>query len=430
MRHQYAHYSGAEGAPFEVPDGTPILRPRTPPARDEPRLLRDATRDALQDELARAGRVLLLVDDNTRGTRIHEMLPHVDRALDRAGIPDERVTILTAQGTHRRMRKDELEQKIGPAYLRRWRVEQHDYRDDANLTHVGETADGMPVVVNKLFLDHEARIGLGHVGVHAIMGFSGGAKIVLPGICGEASETWTHWTASWFPQEDLLGVMDGPIRQHIEEGARMAGLRTVFNVVMDAKRRVQHAKAGDLVEAQRSCAHVARDLHAATLDAPADIVITDSYPADRDYWQSAKGLYCGTIAVAEGGVIIMASPNPEGVADNHPNCRDLCGLPLEEIRRRVAANEVDDVIGAAIAAYTARIRKRSDVYLVSAGIRPDDVRAMGFTPFASIRDAISAAREKLHTNPTFAVLDGAGGLLPIVRGRNDQQVQRIRRPTP
>ncbi len=420
MRLRFGTYPGVEGEPFDAPEGAAILAPRAGPPNDEPALLRDAIEGRLAPLAEGKRRVLLLVDDATRRTRVHEILPHVERELAQAGVRDEQVTILTAQGTHRPMTREELEAKIGPAFLRRWRVEQHRHRDREALVRLGETEDGMPVVVNRLLPESDLRVGVGHVGVHAIMGFSGGAKIVLPGVCGEESETWTHWTASWFAQEDLLGVMDGPIRAHVEEGARLAGLDAVVNVAMDHAGQVQRAACGDFVEAQRACAATARDWHAARLDEPADIVISDSFPADRDYWQSVKGLCCATIAVEEGGVIVLVTPSPEGVADNHPGCRDLCGLPLEEIRRRVAAGEVEDVIGAAVAAFTARIRERSDVHLVSSGIRPEDARAMGFTPFASIQDALDAAREKMGAHASVAVLQGAGGLLPVVGGRNER----------
>lgn len=420
MRVRFDTYDGPEGSPFDVPDGTPVLAARARPPRDEEALLREAVQGRLVPALEGARRVLLLVDDHTRQTRVHEILPHVARELEAAGVRDDQVTLLTAQGTHRRMTREELEAKIGPVFLRRWRVEQHQYRERDKLVRLRDGAEGIPVVVNRLMTQSDARIGIGHVGVHAIMGYSGGAKIVLPGACGEETEAWTHWTASWFAQEKLLGVMDSPIRRHIEEGARIAGLDAVVNVAMDHNGQVQRAAAGHFVEAQRACAAAARDMHAARLPEPADIVVTDSFPADLDYWQSSKGLYCATLAVREGGVIVLATPSPEGVADNHPTCRDLCGVPLDEIRRRVAASEVEDVIGAAVAAYTARIRERSDVFLVSSGISAADARAMGFTPFPSVQKALDAAHAKLARPATVAILRGAGGLLPVVGGRNER----------
>jgi nickel-dependent lactate racemase len=273
--------------------------------------------------------------------------------------------------------------------------------------------------VNRLLLEADLVLGIGQVGVHAIMGWSGGAKIVHPGVSGAATEAWTHWEASWHPTEALLGDPGNPIRREIEEGARKAGLAAVLNVVLDAQGRIQHAAYGDPVHAQRACAQVARLTHETRVGEPADVVVTDSRPADRDYWQSAKGLYGGTVAVKEGGSIVMASPNPEGVAGNHPELLDLAGLPLDEIRDRVAQGRVHDVIAAAVAAYTARIRERSDVHLVSSGIPAEQARRLGFTPHESVQSALDDALRKAGPRARVAILDGAGGLLPRVRGRND-----------
>lgn len=417
-------YEGPEGAPFELPDGIDATVHEAAETHETgPAVLLHEALDEphggerLGDALPREGRILLLVDDNTRATRLDLILPHVDRALRSAGIGDERVTILTAQGTHRRMTDAELDAKLGP-YARRWRIAQHDWRAKDEHVHLGETRGGMPIVVHRLVQEAGFVLGIGHVGIHAIMGYSGGAKIVHPGVSGGATEAWTHWEANWWPTEALLGDAENPIRREIEEGARRAGLDAILNVVQDAKGRIQRAAYGDLVRAHRACASVARGLHETRLDRPADVVITDSKPADRDYWQSAKGLYTAAVAVKEGGSIVLASPNPEGVAENHPSLLDLAPLPLDEIRARVARQEVADVIAAAIAAYTARIRERARIHLVSTGIRAEDARRLGFTPHATLQDAVDAALAETRAE-RVAVLRGAGNLLPLVPGRND-----------
>lgn len=434
MTTRYAFdYEGAEGAPFT------LARARAVTVHDALQNVETDADEILQHALDRPHgterlaealrgrrRVLLLVDDNTRGTRLDLVLPHVARALADARIDDERVTVLTAQGTHRRMSDAELAQKLG-AYATRWRVAQHDWLASDQHVHLGETRGGMPIVVNKLLPASDFVLGIGHVGVHAIMGYSGGAKIVHPGASGGETEAWTHWEANWHATEDLMGDPENRIRREIEEGARIAGLDAVLNVVQDSRRRIQHAAYGDHVQAHRDCARVARMLHETEVGDPADIVITDSKPADRDYWQSAKGLYTASVAVKEGGSIVLASPNPEGVADNHPSLLDLCALPLDEIRARVAAGRVPDVIAAAIAAYTARIRDRARVHLFSTGIPPADARRLGFTPHADLQDAVDAALAEQGRDASVALLRGAGNLLPLVRGRNDRLRAQARR---
>jgi nickel-dependent lactate racemase len=423
MRLRFA-YDGPEGQPFEVPDARlAILAPREGSDRDDDALYRNAFEQPVEGprlrEAARgAGRVLVLVDDATRSTPAARILPWLARELEQAGVRDEQVTVLTAQGTHRRMSEEELHRKLGP-FRARWRVAQHDCKASAELHAFGTTREGLPVVANKLLAEADLAVGVGHVVSHGIMGFSGGAKIVLPGIAGEASEAWTHWRASFLPEEELLGVPANPIRRAIEDGARLAGLDAVLNIATDARGRVQRACYGDFVAAQRACAEAAAEHERADLDGPADVVVVEAAPADRDVWQSVKGLYAGTVAVAEGGTLILAAPNPEGVADNHPTFAALAGKSLDEIRARVERGQEQDVIGAAIAAFVARIRARSRVALVSSGVRADDARRMGMEPFASVQDALDDALREAGRDASVAVLRRGGTLLPVVGGRND-----------
>lgn len=419
MRHSFA-YTGPEGGPFEIPDAREVAVLRSAPTRpvDEHEVLSMALAEpiggpSLIDHVGNARRVLLLVDDGTRGTPVDRILPHLEPALQ-----GRDVTILTAQGTHRHMSDGELAAKLGP-YARTWRVLQHDWSARDDLEDLGETSGGMPVVVNRALARADVILGVGQVSPHAIMGYSGGAKIVHPGVSGAETETWTHWSANWHATEDLMGVEENPIRREIEEGARMCRLSAVLNVVLDAERRIQHAAYGDVVKAQRECARVSRLLHETPIVEQADVVIADSRPADRDYWQSAKGLYTASIAVKEGGSIVLASPNSEGVADNHPSLLDLAPLPLEEIRARVRAGSVKDVIAAAVAAYTARIRERANVHLVSSGIKLEEARRLGFTPHATLQAAVDAALDEQPRDARVTILHGAGSLFPRVRGRND-----------
>jgi len=426
VRHRF-RYDGPEGEPFTVDEGrvAGVLAAEPGRRRNEAALVAHAMAEPLGTpmlrDMAHGARVLLLVDDATRHTRTVPLLDAVAREMSAAGVPDAHVEVLTAQGTHRDLTAAEIERKVG-GHRHRWTVHAHHWQDAKALVDLGTAPGGMPILVNRRLPEADVVVGLGHVGVHALMGYSGGAKIAFPGCAGPAADHWTHWTATRYPQERLLGVLPGPVRPHIEAAARKAGLSAVLNVAMDSGGNVQEAAFGDPVAAQRACARAARDYHLAHLDGPADVVVTDSRPADRDYWQSAKGLYCGTIAVREGGIVILATPSPEGVADNHPNLLRLAALTPGEIEERVEAGE-PDVIGAAVAHYTARIRERSAVFLVSSGIPPQDARRLGFEPFPTVQAALDEATRRLGRHSTVAVLDGAGGLLPAVEGRNRDLVE-------
>ena len=431
MRTRFAAGDGPEGAPFEVPDErlVGVAEPRAGAPADVDALVAralaaPASAPPLRERARGARRVLLLVDDATRHTPTARILPHVARELAAAGVPDSAVTVLTAQGTHRRMTEEELDRKVGPALRARWRVEQHDWLDLRRLRSHGATRGGLPVVANALLAESDLVAGVGQVGVHGILGFSGGAKIVLPGVAGHDAEAWTHWRGSLLGAARLMGVPENPLRLEVEEGARMAGLHAVLNVALDRDGVPQRAAYGDPVRAQRECARTARDLAAARLAEAADVVVVDAAPADRDFWQSVKGLYAADVAMRDGALVVLVAANPEGVARNHPDFLSLAGLPSEEVRRRVEAGEARDQVGAAIAHWTARIRERSGgVLLVSRGVTPDEARALGFEPLPDAGRAVEEALRRAGPGARVAVLRRAGALLPVVPGRNERHLQ-------
>jgi nickel-dependent lactate racemase len=137
----------------------------------------------LREMVRRDDRVLILIEDGTRGTPVARVLPYVLDELRAAGVPDDAVMLLTAQGTHRKMSDDELGRKLGEFYGR-FALAQHDWLDESSLYEFGVASDGTRVTANRLLKDADFVLGLGSIVPHRIKGFSGGAKIVFPGVSG------------------------------------------------------------------------------------------------------------------------------------------------------------------------------------------------------------------------------------------------------
>ena len=124
----------------------------------------------LRDAVNSRDRVLILVEDSTRGTPIPRLLPVVLEELHAAGVPDEAVTLLTAQGTHREMTEGELERKLGEFYGR-FALHQHRWLDESNLHEFGHTRDGTRVTANRLLKDADFVLGIGSIVPHRVKGF-------------------------------------------------------------------------------------------------------------------------------------------------------------------------------------------------------------------------------------------------------------------
>lgn len=369
----------------------------------------------LRDAVRPSDRVLVLVDDATRGTPVARLLKRVVGKLWAAGVQDGQIRLLTAQGTHRKMSEGELKQKLGEFYGR-FETHQHDWLDESNLHEFGRTSDGTRVTANRLLREADFCIGLGSIVPHRVKGFSGGAKVAFPGVSGREVQERNQWEASGRTAEAVMGVAENPMRRRTEEAARLAGLNYIANVVTDADKSIVGCFVGDVVEAHRAGCRLSREINAARLPRRAEIVLVDSHPADRDFWQSAKGFYSGTMAVREGGTLIVVSPNPEGVADNHPNLLEIGYRPFAEVVRMVEAGEVEDVVGAAILADIAQIVDRVDCILVSPGITREDAERLGFRHAATAVDALAMAFERQGGGAAVAVLRHGGRILPLVEG--------------
>jgi nickel-dependent lactate racemase len=410
-------------APVEVPDANLIgvFTPRALADVDDEGVLERGFAEPfgawrLRHEVRPTDRVLVLIDDFTRGTPVPRLLKRVIGALWEADVLDRQIQLLIASGTHRKMTDSELQQKLGEFYGR-FEVHQHNWLDESHLHEFGHTSDGTRVTANRLLTENDFVLGLGSIVPHRIMGFSGGAKIAFPGVAGREVQERCQWEAAQHRSESVMGIAENPMRLRIEEAAKLVGLRYIINLVSDREKRIAGCFVGDPVEAHRAGCKLSRQINAATLPHRADIVLIDSHPADRDFWQSVKGVYAGTMAVRDGGTLIVIAPNPEGVADNHPNILKIGYRPYSEIVRMVAGGEVDDVVGVAVLADVAQVIDRADCILVSPGITREETERLGFRYAATTQDAMEMAFARQGNEAKVAVLRHGGRILPLA----DQQ---------
>jgi nickel-dependent lactate racemase len=428
-------YPGYEAiAPFDVPDENlmGVFAPRAFDHVDEQAVLRDGLArpfgaPRLRDAVKASQRVLILIDDGTRPTPVARILPHVFEELRAAGVSDGNVEFLQAPGTHRPMTPAELKEKLGEL-VGRFKVHEHHYQDRAQLHDFGRTRDGTPVTANKLIAAFDFVIGVGSIVPHRVKGLSGGAKIMFPGASGPEMMARNQWEASMHMSETVMGVPENPMRLRMEEAARLAGLDYLVNVVYDVKRKIVGCFCGDFVEAHRAGSLVARDVYGVHLPTRADVLVIDSHSQDRDFWQSAKGPYAGTMAVRDGGSMICVAPNPEGVASNHPNVMRIGYRKSAELVAMVQRGEVDDLVGVAILHDVSQIVDKTDCIMVSPGVKPDEAAKIGFRYARSAQEALNLAMARQGWEARVAVIRYGGHALPIVDDEAAERSAEATRP--
>jgi nickel-dependent lactate racemase len=360
-----------------------------------------------------ARRVVIIADDLTRQTPVQAIIPLLLEELNAGGIRDEQVSVLIALGTHRPMTGEEIEARFGPEVTRRVRILNSPWQDPAHLRDLGVTPDGTPVQVSRLAVEGDFLIGLGSIVPHHICGYSAGAKIVQPGISGPATTGATHYFSTR-TRRSYLGRVDNPVRAEMEAIAERVGLSAVCNVVLDQAGRLVRAFYGHPRHAFRAGVELARQVYGVPLPGQADIVVAGSHPCDIEFWQAHKSLYPADLAVRQGGTVIVVTPCPEGVSVTHGALLNYTGLEAGEIEGLIEAGVIGDVVSGSLALAWAKMRQRASISLVSDGISAEETRALGFTPFAGLEEALKAALQRHGSEAKVSVLTHAPDMLPIL----------------
>ena len=265
-------------------------------------------------------KVLIIVSDQFRQTRVDVVLPVLLDELGKGGVAEDNVHILFATGVHRPPEPDEQARVLGAAMYARFqaRLHVHDPFDSGQLARVGVTSRGTPVFINRLALDADRVIATGAVVFHYFAGFGGGRKSIVPGIAG--AETIAHNHAlNLHPNQNTLdpavrtGALDGnPVAEDMLEAARFVPVDSIVNTVLDREGRIAGVFAGELDRAHRAAAEFARRMFSVTVAEQADLVIASSGDA-RNFVQAHKALHNAWQAMKPGGRIVFLAHCDEGL---------------------------------------------------------------------------------------------------------------------
>jgi nickel-dependent lactate racemase len=290
--------------------------------------IRNPSGSAPLRELVKTGQsVAISVCDHTRAQPRIAMLHALFE--DMPQVRPEDVTILIATGTHRASTAEELERMLGREILTRYRVVNHDARDPASLVSVGQTSSGVPVLLNRRWLQADFRITTGFVEPHFFAGFSGGPKMVAPGVAGLDTVMVLHDARRIGHPKATFGITEGnPIHDDVREISRMTGVHFSLDVTLNRDKEITGAYAGDIsVEHPLACAAAKRDAMQG-VNEPFDVVLTSNsgYPLDQNLYQAVKGMTAAAQIVRTGGTIICAA-----------ECRD--GLPNHGVYKEILSSQ-------------------------------------------------------------------------------------------
>jgi nickel-dependent lactate racemase len=331
-------------------------------------------------------------------------------------VENENASILVALGTHREMTQEEKEKKFGRTICEALSIHMHHWDREDELCDLGTTEGGTQILLNKRVMEADLVIGVGQIVPHRVAGYSGGCKIIQPGVCGAVTTGQTHWLSAKFTGEEIMGKIDNPVREEMNRVGLRANLKFIVNAVMDLSDEIVDAVCGDPIAAFQKGARLSGEIFGVEVPEKADIVLTDSYPADLEMWQASKGIYAADLAVKEGGVIVMISPCYEGVCAEHPDILRYGYLPYDAVQKLVDSSEIKDLTLAAHLIHMGRvIKEKATGILVSSGIEPAQAETLGFMTAETPQKGLDLAFKIAGSNASVNVLQHAGHILPLIR---------------
>jgi len=331
--------------------------------------------------------------------------------LTGAGCKESDITFALALGTHRPMTDDEIAKKLGPEVAKQYQVINTPAQQKEAFVDTGESWGGVPIEVHRSVVESDLVIGIGSVVPHADAGWSGGCKIVLPGMCSEQTVMENHILCVSFPG-NLLGQPTTPIRENMEGVVERIGLDYVLNVAMTPYGQVIDICGGHFVAAQRAAVELAQGIYSIPFKEKTDIVVSNAYPGEIDLWQGSKGVWAGELMVKSGGTVILNAPCYEGVGP-HPEYLELMGRKPDLILNDVRTGLLEDKNVAGGAWQIASMLEHMDLAIVSSGLTAGSFGSGPIAHFSSLQDAVDACLADAGPDCKMSVITHGGYTYPI-----------------
>lgn len=425
MQIQFAY--GKSGLTLNLPDGFDyqVLEARSASAvPDAKRAIEDAldrpTAGPSLVELARGKKTAAIsVCDITRPAPNRIVLPPLLARLAQAGIPRENVIVMIATGLHRAATDAEIAEILGPDVYGTVRVGNHNARNRDEHRYLGDTASGTPVWIDDRFISADLHITLGFIEPHLMLGFSGGRKLIAPGLAAQETIKVLHSPKFMRDARAVEGsVADNPLHRELLEISRMARHDFIVDVALTRDRKIAGVFAGSAEQAHAEGMKFVSRVMLEEMPEPVDLVITScaGYPLDLTFYQAIKGITAAQHIVKPGGRILLVAECSEG-----PGAHEFC-----ELLKRTASDQeyLDSIANAPVIVdqwqleKLAIVTRKADVFFYTPGLPGEYHNALWGRILPTPEAAVSAALEGLPAGARVALMpEGPYVLAKVAVGR-------------
>ena len=377
----------------------------------------------LQKVVRKGDKVAVIVSDVTRLVRTAEFLPVIISEINAAGVTDEDITIIVATGTHRAHTHDEDIAVCGKDIVKRIKIHQHDSRNNEELTDLGVTSFGTPILIDSYVAEADKVIITGAVSLHPMAGFGGGRKAVMPGVSGHATIMHNHAIALAPKVGDgcnplcETGLLEGnPLHEDMVEVTKKLDPAFLVNMVFTPEGKLHEVVAGHWYKAwEKGC----KDLVAMAgvpIKELADVVFASAggSPKDMNLYQSCKAHMNAVFAVKKGGIMILTLECPD-IKEPAIFTDWFSKSDVLQFEKDVRA---DFSIPAFVAFKTRCIVNSLTTYLVTKPENFEFVRQTGQIPVASLEEAWLLTQQELakqgKDDYKITIMGHASATMPVL----------------
>lgn len=413
---------GSGGLRVALPaERTTVIAPLSPDAAADPAgTLRDALRNpvagpALRDRVRPGQAVAVSICDATRPQPRKAMVAALLAELD--GIVDrDALTLLVATGTHRANTDEELRAMLGHDFVDTIRIVNHDSRDPAMLRDRG-LVNGIPVLLNRHWVDADVRITTGFVEPHFFAGFSGGPKLVAPGLAGLETVLTLHDARRIGDERAVWGVCEGnPVHDDIRAIAAASAVDYAFDVVLNRRQEIITAFGGDLLAMHAAARETVRRMSMRPVHGLFDVVVTTNsgFPLDQNLYQSVKGMSAAATVVKPGGLIICAAECSDGFPDHGSFREVLASAPTPAALLAAIEARTTTVPDQWQVQILARVLTRARVGVYTSGLTDAQLRTAHLFAVPDIAAAVHAELARKGPDASVCVLPEGPQTIPYL----------------
>lgn len=415
---------GENGLDVELPrERTTVVEPvHTPTASNQRAVLQRALRQPVEGpplrELVSSGQtVAIAMCDGTRAQPRHLMIPAVLAELD--GIVRlEDIVVLVATGTHRGNSEEEIRTMLGGSVPPELRVLNHDARDDASLVYLGKHGNEVPVFLNRHWVEADVRITTGFVEPHFFAGFSGGPKLVSPGLAGLETVLTLHDAKRIGHPDATWAICEGnPVHDDIRAVVDAVGDVTfALDVVMNREQGIVEAFGGALSPMHAAARKAAQRLAMSPVSGRFEVVVTTNagYPLDQNLYQAVKGMSAGATVVKPGGTIICAAECRDGFPDHGSYRQVLASQDSPSALLQMIAAREQTVPDQWQVQVQAKVQAEANVVMHTSFLSDADLSEAHLTQTGNIAETVSAALRDAGPRARVCVLPEGPQTIPFV----------------